>query len=154
MTVEIKQLTAKLVNTYCQLIRGFTFDITPTDNSIVTKIVYCRKGYNKGNQGDFPAYKIEFENPQFKLIIPEKNIESMVVETIKKDKKKNTPDFLPELPTKEIITTELPINDNELTIEPAINDKFLKDNELLNKITKVNPSFNTVNNKISNIDLS
>lgn len=113
MAIEIKQLTGKTANTAYTIIKDVLFEMTPTEKSMVTKIVYCRKGYNKGYQGDFAAYKIEFENPQFKLIIPEKNIENFIVEIIKKDDKKNLPDFAPELPLE-----ELTMNDPEL-YEPA-----------------------------------
>jgi len=126
MAVEIKQLISKVGNTYHQLTRGYAFDITSNDSSIITKIVYCRKGYNKGHQGDFPSYKVEFVDKQFKLIIPEKNIESIIVELIEKDKKKTTPDFLPELPTE-----ELPIDP---LMDDIMDEDFLIKDELPSKM--------------------
>jgi len=131
MAVEIKQLVSKVGNTCHQLTRGYPFDITSNDSSIITKIVYCRKGYNKGYQGDFPSYKVEFEDPQFKLIIPEKNIESIIVESIEKDKKKSTPDFLPELPTEELPTEEQPIG---TLMDDVMNEDFLIKDELPSKM--------------------
>jgi len=128
MTVEIKQLTTKIGNTYYRITKGYEFSITSTDSSVVTKIVYCRKGYNKGHQGDYPSYKVEFEDPQFKLIIPEKNIENIVVETIQKENKDLTNIEL-KLPTEEL-PEELPeetmtnLSTNQLTNENFDNEFF------------------------------
>jgi len=101
MTIKIKQLVTK----YSVITIGVGYNISANEKKIITKISYCRKGYNKGYQGDFPAYKINFEESPIRLIIPEKNIEHILIEKIEKIKK-----TIPELPDED--TIEEPYLDN------------------------------------------
>ena len=99
MAIEIIQITTSIGEIVDEITVGLAFTVMPNTIFRVSKIAYCRKGYNKGNQGDYPAYKVEFENTKIRMIIPEKNIENMVTNIIeKKIKTPELPDELTELP--------------------------------------------------------
>ena len=115
MAVEIIQIIEKVGTTVNELTVGLEFTVMPNTVFRVAKIAYCRKGYNKGNQGDWPAYKVEFEDTKLRKIIPEKNIEGIVVGVIeKKVKTPELPDEIDDLP-EDPENVELP----EIEVEMA-----------------------------------
>jgi len=124
MTIEIKQLIVKYSTITYTITVGLDFTVIDNDAMYkVSKISYCRKGYNKGYQGDFSAYKIEFKDSTLKMIIPERNIENIVVEKIEKIKK-----IIPELPDDDSEielpgdTPETELSDN--TVHESLNITF------------------------------
>ena len=101
MAVEIIQITASVGEVVERITVGLEFEFVPNTSYRVSKIAYCRKGYNKGHQGDYPSYKVEFEETKIKLIIPEKNAGMVVVEVQEKVKLHELPDEPIVLPTYE-----------------------------------------------------
>ncbi len=115
MAIRIKQIVTKLNIVTV----GAEYSISADEKKIVAKISYCRKGYNKGYQGDFPSYKIDFEESPIRLIIPEKSIEDMLVEKIEE-----AGETIPELPDDTVDTpypTHEPIPVNTLDEPTPIN---------------------------------
>ena len=107
MAIEIIQIVEKIGEKVNELTVGLEFEVMPNTVFRVSKIAYCRKGYNKGNQGDWPAYKVEFEDTKIRMIIPEKNVENMVVTVVeKKVKTPELPDDAPELVENEVVMDE------------------------------------------------
>ncbi len=99
MAVEIVQLISKIGSKINEMTVGLEFEVMPNTVFRVSKIAYCRKGYNKGNQGDWPAYKVEFEDTKLRMVIPEKNVENMVTNIVGKNVKAHElPDDTPDLP--------------------------------------------------------
>ena len=62
---------------------------------IIASIRYNRIPYNKGYQGDYPSYTVEFVNSDLRTIIPESGIVRVGID-IEKGKKDD--DTAPELP--------------------------------------------------------
>ena len=68
----------------------------PMDNmGMVASIRYNRLPYNKGFQGDYPSYTVEFEDSDIRSIIPESDVIRVGID-IEKNKKDD--EAAPELP--------------------------------------------------------
>ena len=127
MAINIIQITASVGEIVEILTVGLEFEVVPNTPLRVSKIVYCRKGYNKGHQGDYPSYKVEFEEAKIKLIIPEKNAGMVVVEVQEKVKLHELPDPPVEFPTYQdpLMTDDTPtltnLVENDITAqEPPV----------------------------------
>ena len=117
MAIEIIQITEKVGVVVNELTVGLEFEVMPNTVFRVSKIAYCRKGYNKGNQGDWPAYKVEFEDTKLRKIIPEKNVEGIIVNMV--EKKVKTPELPDEMDDLPEMATETEIEIEMTTPEPA-----------------------------------
>lgn len=67
------------------------------DMGVVVSIRYNRYAYNKGYQGDYPSYTIEFENSDVRGIIPEGQMQRLGVD-IESGKKDDVETAAPGLP--------------------------------------------------------
>jgi hypothetical protein len=67
---------------------------------LVAAIRYNRLPYNKGFQGDFPSYTIEFEDSDIRVIVPESEMVRTGID-IEKGKKDDVETMAPPLPDDE-----------------------------------------------------
>jgi hypothetical protein len=61
----------------------------------IERIAYEKHGYNKGRQGDFPAYVIFFERSSLRTIIPQDTVKFFVTEVLEEEEQG---EIAPELP--------------------------------------------------------
>ena len=66
------------------------------DNARVERIVYEKHGYNKGRQGDFPAYIVFFEGTNIRKIVPTTEIKELAVEYTEEEAEREITPDLPE----------------------------------------------------------
>jgi len=74
---------------------GYTVGNVAFHELIVERIVYEKHAYNKGHQGDFPAYVIFHEGSNVRSIIPQERVIRVNVEMIEED---SQVEIAPELP--------------------------------------------------------
>ena len=67
------------------------------DDGVVERIVYESKGYNKGKQGDFPAYVVFYSESNIRRITPQDQIVVMTVEVMEEEE---AGEIAPELPAE------------------------------------------------------